>query len=185
MIFASGSCGWVQSSFEPFFFRCRSRRARSARVGVSIPDAWRELPQEVLVAFPGVPPHDGPQRRVRLQRRRVNADRLPLDQARVGETLQHPRENRFVCLQIDQTTGAGNRRVVGRRLFQTDAQKIAQRQRVRRAPGDAALGVNALEIANQQQPEIDTRRQAGPAHHLGVEAGALAFGEVVESMFPQ
>jgi len=39
VIFASGSCGWVQSSFEPLFFRFRSIRARSARVGVSMPDA--------------------------------------------------------------------------------------------------------------------------------------------------
>ena len=40
VIFASGSWGWVQSSFEPFFFRFRSSRARSARVGVSTPEAW-------------------------------------------------------------------------------------------------------------------------------------------------
>ena len=39
VILASGSCGCVQSSFEPFFFRFRSMRAVSARVGVSIPDA--------------------------------------------------------------------------------------------------------------------------------------------------
>jgi hypothetical protein len=39
-ILASGSCGWVQSSFDPFFFRFRSTRARSARVGVSMPEAW-------------------------------------------------------------------------------------------------------------------------------------------------
>jgi hypothetical protein len=39
MIFASGSCGCVQSSFEPFFLRVRSIRAKSARVGVSMPEA--------------------------------------------------------------------------------------------------------------------------------------------------
>ena len=39
MIFASGSCGLVQSSFDPFFFRFRSNRASSARVGVAMPDA--------------------------------------------------------------------------------------------------------------------------------------------------
>ena len=38
-IFASGSCGWVQSAFEPFFFRVRSNRPNSARVGVDRPDA--------------------------------------------------------------------------------------------------------------------------------------------------
>jgi len=38
-----GSCGWAQSSFNPFFFRYRSTRARSARVGVSIPDAGARI----------------------------------------------------------------------------------------------------------------------------------------------
>ena len=36
---ASGSCGWRQSVLWPFFGRFRSTRARSARVGVSMPDA--------------------------------------------------------------------------------------------------------------------------------------------------
>ena len=40
VILASGSCGCVQSSFEPFFFRFRSSRAKSARVGVSMPEAF-------------------------------------------------------------------------------------------------------------------------------------------------
>ena len=35
---ASGSCGFTQSVFDPFFFRFRSTRARSSRVGVAIPD---------------------------------------------------------------------------------------------------------------------------------------------------
>jgi hypothetical protein len=39
VIFASGSCGWVQSSFDPFIFHFRSIRARSARVGVSMLEA--------------------------------------------------------------------------------------------------------------------------------------------------
>jgi hypothetical protein len=39
VILASGSCGCVQSSFEPFFCRFRSIRAKSARVGVPMPEA--------------------------------------------------------------------------------------------------------------------------------------------------
>jgi hypothetical protein len=38
-IFASASHGCFQSWFEVFFLRLRSGRARSARVGVAIPDA--------------------------------------------------------------------------------------------------------------------------------------------------
>ena len=38
--FASGSCGFIQSSFDVFFFRFRSSRAKSSRVGVSMPEAF-------------------------------------------------------------------------------------------------------------------------------------------------
>jgi hypothetical protein len=47
VIFASGSFGLYQSSFEPFFFRFRSRRARSSRVGVSIPEAFARSSRNV------------------------------------------------------------------------------------------------------------------------------------------
>ena len=50
---------------------------------------------------------------------------------------------------------------VGRRLFQPDAQEIAQRQRIRCALGNATLRINAFKIADQQQPEIDPRWQLG------------------------
>src|SRR5205814_5139651 len=55
----------------------------------------------------------------------------------------------------------------------------------RRAPRDAPLGMNALEISNQQQPKIDLWRQAGPAHRLGREGGTLSFGEIVERLLTQ
>ena len=51
--------------------------------------------------------------------------------------------------------------------------------------GDAALGVNALEIADQQQPEIDPRRQSRSAHRLRIKASALRFDEIVEPVFAQ
>lgn len=86
--------------------------------------------------------------------------------------------------KIDQPTRPRNRRVVGRRLVEPEPQEIAQRQRIRRAPGDAALRVNALEIANQQQPEIDARWQARPTH-LRIKSGALGFREVIEDVFAQ
>ena len=38
--FASGSCGFVQSLFDVFFLRFRSSRAKSSRVGVSMPEAF-------------------------------------------------------------------------------------------------------------------------------------------------
>jgi len=47
-----------------------------------------------------------------------------------------------------QTPRARNRRVVGWLVTETDPEKIAQRQRIFGAPGDAALRVDAFEVAN-------------------------------------
>jgi hypothetical protein len=63
-----------------------------------------------------------------------------------------------------------------------DSKKVTQGQRICGAPGDSALRVNALEVANQQQAEIDPWRQARPAHRLSIKAGALGFDEVIEAV---
>src|SRR5262249_33926441 len=68
----------------------------------------------------------------------------------------------------------------GGRAFQTDGQEVAQRERVRSAPRNAALRIDALEVADQQQEEIDPRRQTWPTHRLGIEHGTLGFDEAVE-----
>jgi dihydrofolate reductase len=65
------------------------------------------------------------------------------------------------------------------------AEKVAQRKRIGSAPGDPALGVDAFEVANQQQSEIDPGGQAGAAHRGGVEAGTLRFDEGVEAVLSQ
>jgi hypothetical protein len=61
----------------------------------------RQLRQEVLIALARVAPHDAAQRGIRLQRRRIDADGLALDLARLGEALQHPGEDGLVRLEID------------------------------------------------------------------------------------
>ena len=63
------------------------------------------------------------------RRRRIDADGLDLDHARVGEPLHHPREDRRVRLEINQATRARNRREIGRRLGQHQSEKFAQRKR--------------------------------------------------------
>ena len=75
--------------------------------------------------------------------------------------------------------------MVWRRVFQPQAEKIAQRQRICRTPGDAALRIDAFEVSDQQQPEIDVWRQAGTPHGLGIKAGALRFNKVVEAVLAQ
>jgi len=85
----------------------------------------------------------------------------------------------------NESPSPGNRRVVRWWFGQPQAQKVAQRQRIRRAPGDATLRIDAFEVPDQQQPEIDARRQARPPHRLGVKAGALRLDEIVEIMLTQ
>lgn len=90
-----------------------------------------------------------------------------------------------MSFERDQPPRPRNRRVVRGRLVQSDTQKIAQRQRVRRTAGDAALGVDALEITDQQQPKIDPRRQSRPAYRLRIKAASLGFGKIVEPVLAQ
>ena len=49
------------------------------------------------------------------------------------------------------------------------------------ASGRAVNRVQALEVAEQQHPEVAARRQTRPAHPVGVERGALALDEGIET----
>jgi hypothetical protein len=85
-------------------------------------------------------------------RRRASADESQMESAHVDE---QPR------LQVDQSPRPRDRRVLRRRLLEPQAQKAAQRQRVGGAPRDAALRINPLEVADQQQPEDVPGRRLG------------------------
>src|SRR5438552_11517827 len=82
---------------------------------------------------------------------------------------------------VDQPSGAGDRRVVGRHLVQPRSKKTAQCQRVRRPPCDATLAVDAFKIPDEQQTEVPPRRQTQPPHPLRVEPGALLFYPFVKA----
>ena len=56
-----------------------------------------------------------------------------------------------------------------RKLLGLVAQELAKRAAVVAAPGDAALRVDALQVAYQQHAEVHPRRDAGPAQLLTVE----------------
>src|SRR5437867_12968220 len=83
-------------------------------------------------------------------------------------------------LHIDQTAGARDGRMIGRPVLQPQAQEGAHRQRVGRAPRDAALGVEPFEIADQQQAEVPTRGEARPPHHRRVERSTLLLDKAIE-----
>ena len=145
-----------------------------------MPEALREHSQERLIALPAVAPHDTAHRRIRLERGRIDRDGLTLEQPRLHQPDLHPREHRAVRLEVDQAPRPGNRRVIGRGLVQRQPQETADRERIGRAPGNAAFRVEALEVADQQQPEVAPRRQARPPHDRGIEAATQVFDEPIE-----
>ena len=49
-------------------------------------------------------------------------------------------------------------------FVEAQAQEAAQRQRIGGPPRDAALRIDALEVPDQQQPEVGARRQTRAAH---------------------
>src|SRR5437879_2138791 len=149
--------------------------------GRSNPRFLRQPPEKLLIVLARLPSHNRTQGRVRLQGRGIDAHRLPLQQALFRQELQHPAEHRLMGFHVDQPSGAGDRRVVGRHLVQPRSQKTAQRQRVRRPPCDATLAVDAFKIPDEQQTEVPPRRQTRPPHSLRVEPGALLFHPFVKA----
>src|SRR5262249_15352930 len=65
------------------------------------------------------------------------------------------------------------------------AQEGLQAAAVGTAPGDAALGVEALEVADEEHAEVHARRDAGAADAVGVEGAAQVFDEGVEARLLQ
>ena len=140
----------------------------------------RQLRQKRLVALAILAPHDRPQRRVRLQRRRVHADGLPLDQPRGRQHPQHPGEHLPVGLESEPPPRARQRRVVRRRRVQRQPEKPPQAEGVRHPPRNPALAVEPFEVADQQAAEVHARGHARPAHRRRVERRAPRFDEGVE-----
>jgi hypothetical protein len=70
--------------------------------------------------------------------------------------------------------------MIRHRLDRAEPQELAQGQAVGAAPLQAALAVDALEVADQVHAEVAARRQRRPAPARGVVGRAPALGEAVE-----
>jgi hypothetical protein len=79
--------------------------------------------------------------------------------------------------EIIEWSGGASSRPTPKKL--RNAYESAARQAMPRSASDA------LEIADQQQPKIDPRRQSGPAHRLRIKAGALRLDEIIEAVLSQ
>ena len=134
----------------------RRRRLDAALLG--------HLRQHFAIGPAIVPAHDRAQRGIGLHRRGVDADPLALDQALLGHELQHPAEHRLVDLMRKPAARLRQPRVIGNLLPVLQPQKIAQRMRIRTAPGDAPLAGDPLEIADHVHAEVTSRRHRRRAH---------------------
>src|SRR4051812_44081289 len=99
-----------------------------------------------------------------LHRRRVDANPLALDQTLLGDELQHPAEDRLVDLTREPPARLRQPGVIGNLLPVLQPQKIAQRHRIRTAPGDAALAADPLEITDHVHAEVTARRYRRGTH---------------------
>jgi hypothetical protein len=71
--------------------------------------------------------------------------------------------------------------VVGRRLVGPVAEEVAQGAAVGAAPGDAALGVEAREVADEEHAGVGAGRDAGAADAVGVAGAAEVLDAGVEA----
>src|ERR1700724_2592873 len=74
--------------------------------------------------------------------------------------------------------------MIRRGLVQLETQKRTQRPRITGPPCNAAFGIDAFEIPNQQRTEVNARSQTR-ATYLCIERFARRFGECIETTFAQ
>ena len=144
------------------------------------PALCRHPRQHIAVALAVVAPHDRAQRRIGLHCRAVDADPLALHQAVLGDQLQHKAEHLFMRLVRQTRTRARQPRMIGNLVAVRQPQEVAQRERVRAPPHNAAFAVDAFEIADHVHAEIPPRRQRRRAHPRRVVGLAHLFHERVE-----
>ena len=143
------------------------------------------LLQPLIVAQPVVAPHDRAHRRIRLQRRRVDTQRLAAQQPRPLQQLQHPPEHRRVRFHAQALARFRQRRMLRRVLRPPVSQKLTQRQRVPTPPGNAPLRADPFQVAHHHHSEIHPGSNPRPTPIVRVELTARLFRELVKPAFRQ
>ena len=75
--------------------------------------------------------------------------------------------------------------MIGHGFSGRKAEEFPQRQGVAAAPADAALRVDALEVADQKHAEMTTRRDGSAANVVGAKRGAQGFKKAVKATLTQ
>ena len=138
-------------------------------------------PQHLAVALAGVPPADRAHRGVGLHGRGIDPDPLALDQAVLGEPLQHPGEHLLVHFQRQPRPGPAQPGMVRHPLVEPEAEEVPQREAVGAAPFQPALARDPLEVADQMHPEVPPRRQRRRPQPRRIERLTERLGEGVET----
>jgi len=97
----------------------------------------REPRQKLLIGFLGIPPHDAAHGGVGFQRRRIDRDRLALQEPGLHQSLLHPREHGAMRVHVDQAPRPRNGRVIRSPLMKRQPHETTDRQGVggRMRPG--------------------------------------------------
>ena len=135
----------------------------------------RQTGQERRVVLARVPTHDAPHCRVRLQRRRVDAQRLPRNQLRLRQLLQHPPEDRLMRLDRQQTSRARDCRMVQRRRRRRQAQEHPHAQRIGRAPRDACQRRTGEPSCRSRNARMADFHHGPLVYHARVQHNVLAW----------
>ena len=109
------------------------------------------------------------------------ASKILDESPRGAAALMHPREDRPVRLDGDPPPRPRHRRLIRGRFVQPDVQELPQAQRIGCAPRHRPFRLQAFEVAEQQHPEVATRRERGPADSVGVELRPLLLDESIEA----
>jgi hypothetical protein len=152
-IFASGSVGLVQSSFESFLpLRFRSSRTRSSIDGVATPLSWA---MRVSIS-PDTSRRSHAARWFAARRWPPWSSPLALHQSALGDQPQNPAEDFLMDLVRQATSRLRQPGMIGNLVTARKAQKLTKRQGIRTAPRDAPLAVDKLvQLAPYAVKEID------------------------------
>src|SRR3546814_14659582 len=107
-----------------------------------------------------VTPYDGTQRGVRLHGRAIDADPLAFHQIVPGDEGQYPAEDLVMYLVRQAAPRLRQPAMIRDLVAARQSQELPQRQRIRTAPHNPAIAVEALEKADQHHAEIAPRRHS-------------------------
>ena len=110
-----------------------------------------------LPIFARVTSHDTLHRCIGFERRAVNADGLPTQQAMLVGQSQHELKHFLAHFEWQTLTGVRECRVIGRSVGRAVAEELSERTAVVTTPSDAALAVDAFEEADEQHAKVDAR----------------------------